>query len=342
MSSHKDVEEANADATDGGKYTFECVLGKGSFGTVLKARTEGDRQVAVKIVKAKKSLLAFFTKRKPSALTDAQQEVDLLLQLKHPSVVSLETCYEFKGRHGVMGLCMVMEYCSNGSLQTRLEHLVQESQRLDIDARCRWYKQLSSALHFIHSKSIVHRDIKPPNILLDAHDEIKMADVGLAKVVWDVRSQVKELPEDTTFLQYMSTITGTPTYMAPEIWEEHYKMPSDVYSLGLVFLMISELPLPPIPCGHWETRNNCLGVITHQHEAARKVPPTSLITPPVQHSTPSEIELFDDMLQHDYHQRPNMEGVIAAIDGIIQEASAAKPPSPQPPATTGGSWCHII
>ena len=334
----KDVEEARANATDGGRYEFESALGKGSFGTVLKAldRTGGE-YVAVKIVKAKKSLLSYFTGRKPSALTDAQQEVDLLLQLKHPNVVALKTFYEFNGKHGLMGLCMVMEYCANGSLQTRLEDLVQARQRLDISTRCRWYKQLSTALHFIHSKSIVHRDIKPPNILLDAQDNVKMADVGLAKVVWDVRTQAKELPEDSTFLQYMSTITGTPSYMAPEIWDEHYKMSSDIYSLGLVFLMISEIPQPPIPCGQWESHTNCLGVITHQYEAARTNPPTKLITPPVEHSTPMEIKLFDDMLQHDYHLRPNTDKIITTIDSIA-DANAEKPP---PPSTNEGWWCVI-
>lgn len=310
--------EANAHATNNKKYKFISVLGQGSFGTVLKAKDETtDEFVAIKIVKAYKSLMNVILRRKPKELTEAHQEVDILLQLQHPNVVSLETYYEFNIKHSQMGLAMVMEYCSNGNLQLYLNNLGSSDKRSDKQLSLEWYRQLCLGLQFIHSKGIVHRDLKPPNILISSDNTLKIADVGLAKAVWDLKSQCGELPNNSsTFHQYMSSITGTPSYMAPEVWQEHYQMSSDVFSLGLIFVMISESPNPLIPRSKWHNHEDSLGVVMYHNVNCRVERPTSILIPKMQHSDPQEMKLFDDMLQYDHHKRPDMATVLAALKDI--------------------------
>ena len=284
-----DITEANAHATNKEQYFFLSKLGNGSFGTVLKAIDKvNDQLVAIKIVKV--------LHHKPTALHDAHQEADILLRLQHPNVLSLKTYYKFKIKHNQVGLAMVTEYCSQGSLQMYLEDKASKNERDDKKFRLNWFSQLSEGLNFIHSKHIVHRDLKPPNILVTSNNTLKIGDVGLAKVVLDIKS--KELAE-TSFYQYMSSITGTPCYMAPEVWEEHYQMSIDVFSLGLIFVMITEVPQPPVPKAMWNADENCLGVIMYQYYQTHKESPTSLMVPSLQFSDEFEIELFDSMLQYD-------------------------------------------
>ena len=320
-----DITEANAHATNKKQYSFLSKLGNGSFGTVLKAKDKvNDELVAIKIVKAHKSLLEVILRHKPTALHDAHQEVDILLRLQHPNVLSLKTYYEFKIKHNQVGLAMVTEYCSQGSLQMYLEDKASKNERDDKTFCLNWFSQLSEGLNFIHSKHIVHRDLKPPNILVTSNNTLKIGDVGLAKVVWDIKTEYNELPVETNFYQYMSSITGTPCYMAPEVWEEHYQMSSDVFSLGLIFVMITEVPQPPVPKAMWNGDENCLGVIMYQYYQTHKESPTSLMVPSLQFSDEFEIELFNSMLQYDYHKRPNMGKVIEMLNETDEKRNRKK------------------
>ena len=251
------VDEANSVASKNKKYTFLSVLGKGSFGTVMKAKdsSTGDL-VAIKILTARRSIVQWFLGRKSKEITNAHQEVNILQKLDHSNVLRLESYYEFKVNFIETGLAIVTEYCSKGNLQDYLNDL---GDSLNKEFCLLWYSQLTQGLKFIHSKGIVHRDLKPHNILISFDNSLKIADVGLAKAVWDLKSQSNEVSKDNqTFLNYMSSITGTPSYMAPEVRQEHYKPSSDIFSLGLIFIMISEIPDPLIPKGVWSNCNGSL------------------------------------------------------------------------------------
>ena len=340
------VREANSCASNNGQFQFRSLLGKGSFGTVFEAwDNEGKEQVAIKIVKAKKSLLNFIRRRKPTALTEARQEVDILLQLQHPHIVALKTFYEFKGKRLLIGLAIVTEFCAKGSLLMYLHKMAERNEHSSKDLCIKWYKELSQGLQFIHERNIVHRDLKPANILLTRNDTIKIADVGLAKAMWDFKSECNELPEVSTFHQYMSTIAGTDPYMAPEVWEKHYHMSSDVFSLGLVFVMISEVPDPPKPRGLWSTHENWLGVLMYKYPDCREKKPTEVLIPRLQYSNSTEIKLFDDMLQYEYHKRPNMSAVNLAIEDIEKSYSikeTEQQPDADEPAPAGSSWSNCV
>ena len=344
------ISEVNSYASARDKYTFRSVLGEGSFGTVFRATDNtANEEVAIKIVKVKKSVLEFIFRRKAQSLNDAKEEATMLVRLEHENIVALKDFYEFE-KLQVAGIAMVMEFCPNGNLQVFLEKSAQNQKRLDPPLRIKWYKQLSTALQFIHSKGIVHRDLKPPNILLDSDNNIKVADVGLAKTAWDIKSQCNELPQDSTFYHYLSTRTGTPAYMAPEVWNEHYQMSSDIFSLGLIFAMIAEVPNPPIPYARYESNNDCLGLLMYKYPRSHTDPPTDLFVHhlELEHISSDEIKLFNDMLQYKYHNRPTALGVIKQIQKIEDslkrkdKPDEPEPPPPPPDEEQSDGWLQYI
>ncbi len=312
---------ANNSASQKGRYFFDSVLGVGSFGTVFCANdSQHNQQVAIKIVKVRESVLDVILRRKKAQekLVEAMQEVDILVQLIHPNIVALKEFFEFKVGviGGEMGIAMVMEFCAKGNLQEYLGKLAASHQLVQESQRKLWYSQLAQAIQFIHCKGIIHRDLKPANILLDNGENIKVADVGLAKTVWEAKSYCKDLSTDTTFNKYMSSLTGTPIYMAPEVWNEHYTMASDVYSLGLISVMIAVVTNPPIPYAHWEQNDDCLGKLQNEHSLCRDVLPTKLLNVSLDHVSAVENDLLNNMLKYNYHERLSIDQVLDAIDNI--------------------------
>ena len=261
--------------------------------------------------------MSVFLRRTPSSVKDAKIEVDILKELHHPNIVTLKRMYKFtEGLYSIVGLAMVMEFCKNGNLQSYLDETAESGKRLNKALRLRWYKQLSIALKFVHDNGIIHRDIKPSNILLDSNNNIKIADVGLAKMVWDVKNQNNELPRDSTYLQHMSTVAGTPAYMAPEVLKAQYSPLSDVFSLGLVFVMITENPSQSVPLGKWKSNKDCVGAILYKYPQSRELMPTQILHPPLKCANRLEVKLFNDMLQHAFYHRPSMNDVVKRVEEI--------------------------
>ena len=144
------IDEANKLATKNDSYSFIRQLGRGAFGTVFLAKdhTNDDREVAIKIIKAKASLGEFVLRKKPSQVREGQHEAHILCGLRHKNVLEIVETYEFKHRL-TRGLAIVTEYCSQGSLEHCLKCLTRPpviTKRLD------WYEQLADGLAFIHSK----------------------------------------------------------------------------------------------------------------------------------------------------------------------------------------------
>ena len=332
------VDEANNVASNNNKYTFLSVLGQGSFGTVLQAEDSSTgRLVAIKILIDHVSVSEWFWGKKPQKITEGHQEVNILLELEHPNVLRLETHYEFNVRLQ-KGLAIVTEFCSKGSLQIHLTKLSSKGECLNKELCLLWYSQLAQGLNYIHSKGIVHRDLKPHNILISSDNSLKIADVGLAKAMWDLKNESKEVAADTTFHSYMSSVAGTPCYMSPEVCQEHYDSSSDIFSLGLIFITMSEVPKTLKPNGKWCDKVKPIGNLMCEYSHCRVVPPTSLMTPSLTHSDEDEVKLFDEMLQYDYHERPNLQKILSTIKEIEEKRK-------QPTASNEGSWwskCMIL
>jgi tetratricopeptide (TPR) repeat protein/tRNA A-37 threonylcarbamoyl transferase component Bud32 len=199
------------------------LLGQGGMGTVYKARqTKLDRPVALKI-------LALSAERGPDFAERFNREARALARLNHPNIVSV---FDFGEVNGLYYL--LMEYVDGVDLRRTLE-----KGPLAPRHALALVGQICTALQYAHDRGVVHRDVKPENILLDRDGNVKIADFGLAKLVG--RSQADQR------LTATRQIMGTPHYMAPEQIERPLDVDhrADIYSLGVVFyeMLTHELPL---------------------------------------------------------------------------------------------------
>jgi hypothetical protein len=152
-----------------GRYQLGKKLGQGGMGEVYLATETGlDRLVALKFIQGSVSDTRAFGE----LLKRFRREAKALASLKHPNIVIIHTIGEHEGRP-----YLVMEYMEGGSLQSRI------GKPMDWEEALRLLLPVGQALAYAHSKLILHRDIKPGNILLDENGQPKVADFGLVKLL---------------------------------------------------------------------------------------------------------------------------------------------------------------
>ncbi|XP_027692684.1 serine/threonine-protein kinase Nek4 isoform X1 [Vombatus ursinus] len=188
-------------------YCFLRAVGKGSYGevTLVRHRQDGKQYVI------KKLNLRNASSRERKA---AEQEAQLLSQLKHPNIVTYRESWE--GGDGL--LYIVMGFCEGGDLYRKLKErkgkLLPENQVVE------WFVQIAMALQYLHEKHILHRDLKTQNVFLTRTNIIKVGDLGIARVLENQYDMA-------------STLIGTPYYMSPELFSNKpYNYKSDVWALG--------------------------------------------------------------------------------------------------------------
>ena len=189
-----------------GNYQIEQVLGQGGMGTVYLAKDTGlNRKVALKILRSDLGEDIAFAKK-------FLEEVEVTASLAHPNIIRVFTLGEQDDR-----LYLVMEHLDEPSLEHRMEKQakVPEKDVLEVGLG------IASALQFAHEETgLIHRDIKPGNILFGRGNIPKLADFGLAA---GARSALGQQDE----------IWGTPYYVSPErLLREPEDIRSDIYSLG--------------------------------------------------------------------------------------------------------------
>ncbi|XP_073122349.1 U-box domain-containing protein 52-like isoform X2 [Henckelia pumila] len=191
-------------------------IGEGGYGPVYKCHLD-HTPVAIKVLRPDAA----------QGRSQFQQEVEVLSCMRHPQMVLLlGACPEYG--------CLVYEYMANGSLDDRLFRR-ENTRPLTWQLRFRIAAEIATGLHFLHQtkpEPLVHRDLKPGNILLDQNYVSKIGDVGLARLV------PPNVADDVT--QYRMTSTaGTFCYIDPEYQQTGMLgVKSDVYSLGVVLLQI--------------------------------------------------------------------------------------------------------
>ena len=293
------LEQAKKAAAHGG-YTIERKLGNGAFGDVYLAKSRRGEKVAIKSFKTKQT---------------AFQEAETLRDLSSPYIVKM---IDFYG-HDIGGYfqswivyVLVMEFCPNGDLQKYLEN----HPKVDRMQRLTWYHELASGLSYLHSKDIVHRDIKPDNILITANFQLKLGDVGIARVAYDFKNNFSLDEGFTLEKNYMNDCVCFVPYAAPEIFARHYQKSYDLFSLGLVFVMIAAKPEPLRPLVE-EGDPEYLGLCLHTHQFLKSVPPVSLLAVNLQSVPESEVDLFNHMLQSDYNKRPTASSVKDSLEDML-------------------------
>jgi tRNA A-37 threonylcarbamoyl transferase component Bud32 len=180
-------------------------LGAGAFGEVMLAEWNGV-EVAVKM----------FRNPSKEAIDDYKHEALMMAKVSHhPNVVNF-----IGASFPPDGMAMVLGLCAGGSLLSALE-----KKKLDAAKKTRILGEVASALSFLHSLGIVHRDIAARNVLLDGHGVAKLADLGLSRLLEDKQG------EQTT-VQYN---VGPVRWMAPEaIRDRKYSSASDAFSFGVL------------------------------------------------------------------------------------------------------------
>jgi serine/threonine-protein kinase len=200
------------------RYMIVKTLGHGGMADVYVAMdTLLNREVAIKILKGELS-------SDPVALIRFQREATASTALSHPNIVDIYDVGEDKGKHYI-----VMEYVRG----LTLKELITKRGALMIDEAIYFVKQLAEATACAHNKGLIHRDIKPQNVLMKDDGTLKMADFGIS------------LAENAIQLTGDNSVLGSVHYLAPEISKgEPASFQSDIYALGIVLfeLLTGDVP----------------------------------------------------------------------------------------------------
>jgi hypothetical protein len=221
-------------------FTILERAGSGAMGTVYRAEQMSPRRmVALKVLSERRSDAA--------GMGAFRREAALVAHLEHPHIVPV---YDFGEQNRIPYL--VLRYLDGGTLADRLAR-----GPLDLTTAVGWLRSVADALDFAHKQGIVHKDIKPSNILLDRSGNAYLSDFGIAGVVSDART---------------GKSTGSAAYMSPEQGRgDHIDARSDIYALGVVLyeMLTGRRPY---------SAETALGVIVrHMHDpipSARTIDPS--------------------------------------------------------------------
>src|SRR5882672_12625595 len=196
-----------ATGTKLGQYEVQDFIGQGAMGLVYRAyHAQLERTGAVKVMQA--------ITPDADSVARFRHEAQAIAKLRHPNIVDVYDFGEFQGTP-----YMIVEYIPGGSLAARMVHGT-----LEQSVALRYLRGMAAGLDYAHSHGVVHRDVKPANVLLTADDAPVLADFGLAKLLQG--SSLKSLTGVTT---------GTPAYMAPEqVTGRQVGPAADRYSLATI------------------------------------------------------------------------------------------------------------
>jgi len=188
-----------------GPYTILEEIGRGGMATVYSAmQTSMNRKIAIKV-------LPPHFMHDPGFLERFEREVDVIAHLEHPHILPI---YDYGQAEGVPYIAM--RYLGGGSLAQRIRRGLPELEEID-----KPFTQVCQALDYAHQQSVIHRDLKPGNIMLDETGNAYLSDFGIARVMGSNLTG--------------SAIIGTPAYMSPE--QAHglnIDGRADIYSMGIV------------------------------------------------------------------------------------------------------------
>jgi hypothetical protein len=271
----------------GAGYKLLNLLGSGSFGEVWRAEAPGGVEVAVKIV------------FRPLDAHEAQRELkalNLVRKLRHPFLVQLQAAWSLDNR-----LYIAMELAES-SLRRRLDQCVRSGGRgIPVPELLGYLRQAGGALDHAHAHGVLHRDIKPDNVLLSA-GFAKVADFGLACLLDGARS-------------FSATTCGSAPYMAPEIWLGRACAQTDQYSLAATYVHLRLNRLLYTAGSQWE-------LMARHREGKPHLPELS----------EAERAVVLRALAREPDQRyPSCVDFCAALEKALGEGSVVGGPAPAPP-----------
>jgi serine/threonine protein kinase len=210
------------------------------------------------------------------------RELLIMKKIKHPNIVSFYDSFEDSNQ-----LNIIIEYCEKGDLQEFLN-----GRKMKEKHALHYFYQILQGLNYLHSNNIIHRDIKPQNILIDKYNVCKIADFGFARY--------KE--EDTL----LKTVCGSPLYMAPEIIKkQHYTESADIWSAGVLFYQMLT-GSQPFKCSSFYE----LSKLVDDGEDCIKYPP---------YMTAVSRDILQKVLIFDYNERIGIQECLDVVNKAITQ-----------------------
>jgi Protein kinase domain len=277
-----------------GAYEVQEILGQGAMGTVYRAYHGAlARTAAVKVLSA--------LTPDPDAVARFRREAQAIARMRHPNVLNV---YDFGEHEGTP--YMIVEYVAGGSLNERMK----SAGRFSRQDALRLLEGIGAALDYAHGLEIVHRDVKPANVLLEPTGNPVLADFGLAKLL-----------QQSSLKTVSGVTTGTPAYMSPEqVMGAPVGPAADTYALAT---MAYELLAGVIP---FDGEGVLELLYAHVH---REPPPASSKDPEL---GPAVDAVLARGLAKDPGQRwESSAAMVSALRSALDSRLAAAPVSPVPP-----------
>ena len=269
------------------RYELEELVGTGGMSSVYKAHDRLlERNVALKVLHEHHTADGDYVER-------FRREARAVAQLSHPNIVTVIDRGEQDGRQFI-----VFEYCDGENLKSLIEREAPLPERQAIEL----VQQIARALGFAHANGLIHRDVKPQNVLLDGDGQAKVTDFGIARSV-DVHGTLTQT----------GTVMGTSDYISPEQARgAHADEQSDVYSLGAVLyeLLTGEVPF----------RGDNFVAVAMQH--INQAPPS------VREVRPDVSPRLDAVIARAMAKEPrrrfeSMDELCAELNAVLAEANGA-------------------
>jgi serine/threonine protein kinase len=277
-----------------GKYKVLERLGSGGMGSVFLCEHKlMRRRVAVKVLPAAKAA-------DEESLQRFYREARAVAALDHPNIVHAYDIDQDDSLH-----FLVMEYVDGANLQD----IVKKTGPLPVGQACHYIRQAALGLEHAHQKGLVHRDVKPANILVDRLGQVKILDMGLARFFND--------EEDLLTKKFDDNVLGTADYLAPEQAEDSHDVDirADIYALGATFYFLLT-GRPPFGDGTVAQK-----LMSHQHKDPRPIPE-------LRRDVPAELSaVVVRMMAKKPDQRYQVPREV--VDALVPFVPGAVPPPPE-------------
>ena len=282
-----------------GKYEIIERLGRGGMAEVYKGyQASLDRYVAIK-------LLHPFLADDPEFKDRFEREARNVARLRHPNIVQV---YDFEYDDPNELFYMVMELIDGQTLKDRISDILDGGEQMPLEEVLHIIRGAGAALAYAHARGMIHRDVKPANLMVDSDRRIVLTDFGIAKIV--------------TGIQFTASggMVGTPAYMAPEqgLGEQGDER-SDIYSLGVILYQLCTGTLP------YDAETPLAVILKHLNEPV----------PSPRKMNPGLSEAFEAVIVKALAKEP--EERFQSADEMLKALDQAEGGVPPPPSTPRGT-----
>lgn len=312
-----------------GRYRFEALVGQGTFAQVYRVHDlRRGTDLAAKVLRQDMAMEATFVER-------FRREASVLEKLQHPHIV------RYYGTEEVEGVAFILlDYIKGTNLQA---YIYSRSQPFEVEESLKIVRPVTSALTYAHGEGVIHRDIKPGNILLGDNGGVYVTDFGIARILTDNSAALT-----------MGESIGTPLYMAPEQIRSSgaITIAADVYALGVVLYQMYVGQVPFRGQSEGAVGDTVSERVAYEH---LNVPPPapSQLNPSL---SPAVGEVLLKALAKNPAQRfatiPEFYSALTGAAGIAQTSpvkleesdpyATIPPAAPLPPDVTLPEWSQVV